>query len=584
MSNIEKRNGEIQQSIDPDIKPGDMVLQIGGHSPGSVRKVNKIGAKTVELLCEHSMEQDDGSYADEWGHYGDIEIAEFVKDYTKMNQTYEQLEAETLAKLANIEALEENETVSNETALATNDKQMMLACEKSLMFKETEIKTMMAMLENKKSELWQIARRMQKQLKKIRKVIAIVELYLGVEEEIMQIQEGNNADVNEPISIRQMLLYMDEEVGDTDNQGIDYTKIETFDNWLLNGGLETVLPEKKGIVALRIRRGDKHYSRNYMVNAMENAKNKTTYILIRNGDNVYRIWSNLTIHNRLFPTKKEFSLDRLKDMDEEKVENEILEYKKHFLLMQGLIDRTQIFAPLKSQLNIFQEDTWNGQLRFIRDDEMQLPTGRLLFRDWREKINNEIKIGSRILYIDNPPYNYGMGRGNEWMEDHVGYNMVNSQRPSDGIYQVVAGNEYHGKENLRFIYNPGGEIATGSWRYGYETHERKRGIGFRYYSNEVLNYDAIDLGDVEFYLDSRIDRRNYLDMMPVLRNIKKMRLEEIEYEKQLVKLIAGEGFSENNIWTAIEWWKLKNKWKRPIDKDDAKALRMIRKKLAKGIA
>jgi hypothetical protein len=33
------------------------------------------------------------------------------------------------------------------------------------------------------------------------------------------------------------------------------------------------------------------------------------------------------------------------------------------------------------------------------------------------------------------------------------------------------------------------------------------------------------------------------------------------------------------IWDAIDWWKHKNLYKRPIDKDDAKALRMIVKKL-----
>ena len=578
MSEIEKRKSEIQTALDLDIKPGDMVLQIGGHSEGDVYKVGKIETETVELLREYEYEDSDDE--PEWGHYGDIEIERFIKNYTKMHKTYEELEAETLAKLGDISALEQDDTVSNETALATNDKQMMVACEKSLMAKETEIKTMMAILENKKNELWQIAHGLEKQLKKVRKVIAIVELYLGIKEEIIQIQEGNNADANEPISIRQMLLYMDEEVGTTENQGIDYTKIETFDNWLLDGGIETVLPEKKGIVALQICRKEKHYSRNAIVNFNENMKNKTTYILIRNGDNVYRIWSTLHIYKRMFPTLKEFSMEKIKDMDEEKVEDNILEYKKHFLLMQGLIDRTQIFAPLKSQLNIFQEDTWNGQLRFIRDDELQLPTGRLLFKEWRNKINSEIKVGSRILYIDGYCYSGGM---KDWMGDHVSYQHRNSQRPSDGIYQVVPGNDWHGKENLRFIYNPGGTIYTGDAYYGYDSHERKRGIGFRYYDDEVLNYDAIDLDDVEFYLESRVDRHNYLDMLPVLRNIKKMRLEEIEYEKQLVKLIVGEGFSENNIWTAIEWWKLKNKWKRPIDKDDAKALRMIRKKLAKGM-
>jgi hypothetical protein len=35
------------------------------------------------------------------------------------------------------------------------------------------------------------------------------------------------------------------------------------------------------------------------------------------------------------------------------------------------------------------------------------------------------------------------------------------------------------------------------------------------------------------------------------------------------------------IFDAIDWWKFKNMWKRPIEKDDTKALRMIVKHILK---
>jgi len=38
---------------------------------------------------------------------------------------------------------------------------------------------------------------------------------------------------------------------------------------------------------------------------------------------------------------------------------------------------------------------------------------------------------------------------------------------------------------------------------------------------------------------------------------------------------------EKSVWEAVEWWKYKNKWKRPIEQNDAKALRMIEKRLKK---
>lgn len=43
-----------------------------------------------------------------------------------------------------------------------------------------------------------------------------------------------------------------------------------------------------------------------------------------------------------------------------------------------------------------------------------------------------------------------------------------------------------------------------------------------------------------------------------------------------------EGFRKDDVWAAIDWWKKKNIWKRPLLEDDSKAWRMIRKRLKKG--
>ncbi len=102
----------------------------------------------------------------------------------------------------------------------------------------------------------------------------------------------------------------------------------------------------------------------------------------------------------------------------------------------------------------------------------------------------------------------------------------------------------------------------------------------------MLNYDAMSFEDIDFYLNSRLNRRHYLSMMPLLHQIKKQRLEELKWESSFVQMMVGQvskkisGIDvEANVWECINWWKLKNKWKRPIRKDDAKALRMIEKKV-----
>lgn len=93
----------------------------------------------------------------------------------------------------------------------------------------------------------------------------------------------------------------------------------------------------------------------------------------------------------------------------------------------------------------------------------------------------------------------------------------------------------------------------------------------------------LELEPVEFYLSDRINRKHYMDMIPVLLGIKEMRLKEIEDEKAFVKLLAGElgDGSERGIWNAAEWWKNKVIMKRPLTEDDKKAWRMIRSRVSK---
>lgn len=579
MSQIEKSKQKIQH-IDPGIKPGDLIIQIAGHSTGGIYRVDGICKKHIKISGFTEIHYADNDIREEWSSYGDIEIDEFNRRYAKLEKPIEELEAEVFQRILNIDNLEDQAPISDETALATNDKHLLIATKEAIELKKKDMQIMMAVLERKTWALHCIVDDFEKTIKRVQKVIDILELYMGIHEEIMQIQEGECADLNEPISIRQMLLFMDEEVGITEDKGLDFQNIGLFDQWVLDKGLDVMLPEKKGIVALRIRRKDKDYGDAWL-NVALNANNHETYFLMRNGDNVYRIWSNIHIAKRFFPTKKEFTLEDggFGRLDEEEVADKILDYKKHFLLIQGLIDRTDVFKPLKNDLQIFQEETWDGQIRFIRDDELKLPTGRKSFRNWRSDLYDQIKIGSRVLYLDDY---YWYKNQTEWMQDRVGYMRRFSQRPSTGIYSVVAGCEELGKENLRFIYMPSETVETYDYYHGYQKHDRKRGLGFAFDNEYVFNYDMISLDDIEFYINSRVDRHNYLKMLPVLRRMKKERLKEIEYEKQLVKLISDtDGYSQKDIWETIEWWKYKNKWKRPIDKDDAKALRMINKRLAK---
>ena len=116
-----------------------------------------------------------------------------------------------------------------------------------------------------------------------------MELYVGLKESVKHIKEGKPAPADTPITIRQLLLYMDEEtLFDYKSGGMDFKSLDHFDKWVVKAkNLNRILPEQRGVVAMQIRRGEKDYGEaNSLLEAwnqyLDNAANKWTYLLIRN--------------------------------------------------------------------------------------------------------------------------------------------------------------------------------------------------------------------------------------------------------------------------------------------------------------
>ena len=388
---------------------------------------------------------------------------------------------------------------------------------------------------------------------------------------------------------------------------------------------------------------------------------------MRNGDNIYCIWADLTVGGRFFPLKNELQgiFDEMNkdehmwDRDKEKIEDTLYFYKRNFILMQGLIERTTMFHPLAFEgFNVLKPESYGEYVNFIYDDEVSLPSGRLSYKEWKKQLNKGIKRGSRIYVSRGAPDTGGMGSAD--VSSRNSARLVTTQwirerydSPSPGMYTVEEGKEkvrqyfykfyketeqfgkrkYLGSfteddwENseeqigtqigggnirkfkgnvfrertekyedvdvsyLYIKYNPGG-IVYGGWG-SYESHDRKNKISYKIYEDDsfIFNYDVLPFEDLDFYLESRVDRPNYISMMPTLWDLKRLRIKEMEWEnhfaeltkKELIKSLwrrdAGDKYEADvliSIWEAITWWKHKNIWQRPISKDDAKALRMIR--------
>ncbi|MBV5282179.1 MAG: hypothetical protein JZU53_07055 [Paludibacter sp.] len=450
-------------------------------------------------------------------------------------------------------------------------------------------------IEQKKNEMDVIRRQfetqlavIQKQMKRIGRVIGMIELYAGISEELVCLKEGANAPDDAPIYIRQMTIYMDEEYADYSDGGIDVNDIDKFNEWLISDAYKELLPNDKCVVSFRPRRYRKEYADARMTAQME-LYNKMCFIYMRNGDNIYCVQTDyLYIIDQLIPSKDEaqkiqskIDESNFKKYEQEAQEEFTYQYMRIGIFLQGILDRTEIFSPIPLGVSIFDVDNSNGFIKFLYDADNVLTNGMISFSDWKKQTSELICEGSRVLVV-NP---YSKKGYQDRLVRYYSSEWSVPDMPSTDIYTVGTTdynpNSWKDKSKCLCIkYQPGGEVY--SW--GKYATERKNRLTFVIYTHDsfVFNYDQLDMNMIDYYLKDRVNRKNYLSMMPILKNIRKLLVVEQEKEQQFALMLQGEtGKSIETILESINWWKYKNKWKRYINSDDAKAYRMIKSKLTK---
>lgn len=642
INKISKNTYSILKDKNIDLNIDDIFLDTRNNNLLKITDIKNDKYNNIVIYCDQSID-DNGN---EWEYYSSIEFRSFesfikikgnISDFRKNAQDVIEGKIDILSLMPN-----QSNDINEETALVgKNSKESLILLQSDLEKRKKDVEIIKAFvsyemelkrkeLENIRSKLNNVLETFKIQITRIMRVITSIELYLGIDEEIFQIQEGNKAPLETPITFRQRILYMDEEVANTDDEGIDFETINLFDEWLLkNDNYKLLLPEEKGVVVLNPRRYEKKYASNDMFANAKNVENRKTYLLIRNGECLYRIFTEkIHIYPRLFPKKTEL-MDIIKNIEKNEsyfskeeakkmLEDETYNYKKRALLMQGLIDRTDILHPIQNGISIFKMDETPNAFNFIYDDDNNaLPSGRLSFKEWQKEINSKIYKGSRIIISGYYSEYFSYKDKTYFTHDRLcryynnDYNIPNP--PSQGIYEIDHHKEIDHQHILKskynsnngkilrdidvdtylceyekitnvILYNPK-DVKYRGWNSKEET-ERKNRLKFKLYDSDtfVLNYDQISLDDINFYLQNRTDRPNYLHMMPLLRTMKKWRLEEIEKEKAFATMIVSNlnnSVTLDNVMKCIEWWKFKNKIKRPIDRDDTKAFRMIIKKLKK---
>jgi hypothetical protein len=512
---------------------------------------------------------------------------------------------ETKAKVASIR---------NDAALLQLDMRKRQASIKSLLRLQQE--RMQALLRQQADALAGKLGDLETMLKKAEEAIWTINLYLGKDEQIVQIKKGKPAPKDSKIHVRQLVLFADEECAiGAEEGGIDATDLDQFDKWLcVPKNRMQVLPEAKGIVAIKPRRKEKNYGRAESVGEMWHQAemalaNKKTYFLMSNGENLYRICTELEVgdhlipkeneHAELFFTKKFGSDEKEPIFPGDRRYMEAMEaaegLKKHYLrillFIQGLLDRTAVFAPLPApRLNLLNRTVYVDHLVFISDAEKLLTTGRAPFKEWLASLNAKLDVGHRIIGA------FG-GRRHGGLSEYDNYRSpgnsrispVNAPYPKDCVLYTIEGTPERGwfirYERSDDVYRRGYD-RSGKWRESGPA-KRRASCVIKPSDRFILNVDDATIEDMEWYLNDRTNRHEYESMFPLLRTAIELKKKELAEEKPFRDLLANEllkgigydgSIKEMHTYVSglVDWWKLKNKTHRALMcGEDAKALRMI---------
>lgn len=544
----------------------------------------------------------------DWSHYGDMDGDE-DNSMTKIPpdllgqteaETWRNLEKGAQEQLNGLAVYREKETKGEEddakfSALALVGAKVtdLKALERQARDMITRAKIYSITVDMMRRELLGSVRKMEGRIVFYRRVIDLIESYLGEYKEATLIRDGNPAPKNEVLTVRQAVLFMDEEVGDLTAHyyedvwgnvhqylGVDYANIELFDKWLLTDNhWLTLIPEPRCIVATRPRR----------TNPAKSEDNYILHFLIRDGERIYRISTGaIEVDELLFPPGDEWDallekLEKAKDEEERmKVFHAQIDWMENIAFLQGIIERSEVFTNLEPGINLFQPDTLTDRAIVFRDGENILPDGRPSYKEWKDSINANIQRGSRILFTGLDWYSSELDRLDGRFDKSRKYTSVRG--PEKGIYTVERTIKDH---ELTILYSPGDDVfyTEKNWagrliNWGYRP--RKNRLSFKLYKDDVyvLNYDGISLEDCLYYIGDRVRRRHYAKILPILIEIVVERTQEIAQEKAFVTLLSQTyEKDETEIWEAVNWWKTKNIFKRPLTQDDAKAWRMIKRHL-----
>jgi len=252
--------------------------------------------------------------------------------------------------------------------------------------------------------------------------IGSLDLYVGKGVLVETICEGADAPAELPLTLVQRKLLMDEElaVWAPVEERFDFSKESDFFDALRKhpGLVRQVFPTERCVLVMATTRRHIDYGEAW-TNVARGEENKKVFLLVRNGENIHRVFSPVESHlgaARLFPSTDELDqifrgVDgrniRVEDVaytDHLSIQDTLaLHYKRFLLLACGLDHRLKLFGtfyPGEASLEFVSMDFQERYCRYLMDDAGSgnlLEQARPTVSAWIKAKNAYLRAGSRVL-------------------------------------------------------------------------------------------------------------------------------------------------------------------------------------------
>lgn len=382
--------------------------------------------------------------------------------------------------------------------------------------------------------------------------------FTGEGVEVTTLRQGESAPADEPLTLYQNLLYLDEELAvDLLAQGFDYRQMDELPDILADRSLvDRMIPAARGAVLVRVR----HESAVYvpettlgamMVNAALNMENRISYLLVKDGENLHLVHSEVTSDEtrHLFPARKE--IDDIFRMSGREVRPEHLEYsaakdkfekrtvfyRRLMLMMWGLDERLHLFGDFHEEGRYdgwFDDRFHMERMVYVHDGEDVLEHSRPSFSQWADEKNTYVQSGSRIAvtwgaFINDESlpeaFEYTRsGHVRQVLFPVDSHSVAKVEKRDDSLVVKTRVKELYGnRKKPKVVYV---SVAEGL------------------YSNSGLCLDMVERSEMWHYLNSRRERRSYSHFLANFRMVDDLLERENDLQATTVnKLKNMMGFS-----------------------------------------